>query len=161
MKVSYFVIFLKNFFIYSNELRAVKAEIRLNGGRLRGSLLYYIVSISENRCCSSLQCGHWEKIFRRRPIFMRDSFGNEDTDLTPENQMRKRYFNPFVCQSSGVHNSRERISYFVCLDEIGKILRTQTCCVWNAWEMIQARSQLHILRGVMKQKKNRDKTSYR
>ena len=32
--------FLKNFFIYSNELRPVKAEIRLNGGRLRGSLLY-------------------------------------------------------------------------------------------------------------------------
>ena len=41
MKVSYFVIFLKNF-IYSNELRPVKAEIRLNGGRLRGSLLYMI-----------------------------------------------------------------------------------------------------------------------
>ena len=32
--------FFKNFFIYSNELRTVKAEIRLNGGRLRGSLLY-------------------------------------------------------------------------------------------------------------------------
>ena len=41
MKVSYFVIFLKNFFIYSSDLRPVKAEIRLNGGRLRGSLLYF------------------------------------------------------------------------------------------------------------------------
>ena len=40
MKVSYFVIFLKNFLIYSSELRPVKEEIRLNGGRLRGSLLY-------------------------------------------------------------------------------------------------------------------------
>ena len=43
MKVSYFVIFLKNFFIYSNELRPVKAEIQLNGGRLRGSLLYVVL----------------------------------------------------------------------------------------------------------------------
>ena len=33
--------FFKNFFIYSNELRPVKAEIRLNGGRLRGSLQYF------------------------------------------------------------------------------------------------------------------------
>ena len=46
MKVSYFVIFFLNFFIYSNELRPVKAEIRLNGGRLKGSLLYFTDKIS-------------------------------------------------------------------------------------------------------------------
>ena len=54
MKVSYFVIFLKNFFIYSNELRPVKAEIRLNGGRLRGSLLYFKKYIS--LLCTPLGC---------------------------------------------------------------------------------------------------------